>query len=308
MRIAVCFSSDANYAQPLAVTLASIFHHKSAEDELFIYVLDGGIRDEDKAIMHAMTAQAGANVRFLPVGEDAFSHAPLQALGGTHSHITKATYYRILLAELLPQEDNVIYLDCDLICKSSLADLYAQGGGGEYWICGVPDIAEQQQAQRLGLEHYVNAGVLLINLKAWREHCVQEKCMAFIRDHADIIVLNDQDVLNMVCKGHISLLDDTWNLQSCKTRGKEYAFRFGSIANSANIIHFIGSRKPWHIGCRLPLKNEYFIYLKLTPYYKDFMRKYRRASLQHFLYHSADNNVYRRWYLCGVRVWKKKEE
>lgn len=307
MRIAVCFSSDANYAQPLAVTLASIFFHKSASDELFIYILDGGILEADKAIIHAMAAQAGANVRFLPVGEDAFSHAPMQTQSGTLFHLSKAAYYRILLAELLPQEDKVIYLDCDIICRASLAELYAQDMGTD-WIRGVADIDEKKNTQRLSLEHYINSGVLLINLKVWRAEHVQKKCLAFIRDHADIIILHDQDVLNVVCQGRISLLEDTWNAQFLKTR-KRANTHFNSIAKSANIIHFIGTHKPWHIGFRLPFfKKEYFSYLKLTPYYKDFMREYRKASVLFFLWHSAYSHGYRRWYLCCVRVWKKKEE
>lgn len=304
MRIAVCFSSDAGYARHLAVALASIFHHRDVTDELAVFILDGGIAEADKDVLHAMAVQNGATIRFLPVSKDVFFDAPIQTLGGTLSHVSKAAYYRILLAELLPEEEKVIYLDCDLVCRSSLAELYAQDMGTD-WIRGVVDIDEKRHAERLGLERYVCSGVLLLNLKAWREEGVQEKCMAFIRDHADVIVLHDQDVLNVVCRDHLSYLDKTWDAQACETRQGRLS-GFNDIARTANIIHFIGGRKPWHPGCRHPFRKEYFRYLRLTPY-RDFVWEYRKAWLRYLLWHTRYSHGRRRWYLLGVRIWQKKD-
>ena len=134
---------------------------------------------------------------------------------------------------------------------------------------------------------------------------VQEKCMAFIRDHADVIVLHDQDVLNVVCRDHLSYLDKTWDAQACETRQGRLS-GFNDIARTANIIHFIGGRKPWHPGCRHPFRKEYFRYLRLTPY-RDFVWEYRKAWLRYLLWHTRYSHGRRRWYLLGVRIWQKKD-
>ena len=53
MTIELCFSSDNNYVQHLTVALASVFHHRSASDELSICVLDGGISESNKSMILA---------------------------------------------------------------------------------------------------------------------------------------------------------------------------------------------------------------------------------------------------------------
>lgn len=302
MKIHVCFSSDDNYAQHLAVALASILHHRKPADELTIIVLDGGIGEENKRRLQAVADAGEAELQFLSIGEDAFRDAPLHTQAGGVTHVTLATYYRLLLPSLLPDVDKVIYLDGDLVCRSSLAELYGQDMGQD-WVRGVVDIDERSHAQRLGLEHYVCAGVILVNLRAWREQGVQEQCMEFLRDHADRIVLHDQDVLNVVCQEHLSYLDRTWNAQACETRrGKRSGFN--DLARTANIVHFIGGRKPWHPGCRHPYRKEYFRYLKLTPF-SGFVRQYRRACLRWFFWHTKYSHGRKRWYALGVRVWQK---
>ena len=39
-------------------------------------------------------------------------------------YISLATYYRLLIPELIPNEDRILYLDCDIIVRKSLSDLY----------------------------------------------------------------------------------------------------------------------------------------------------------------------------------------
>ncbi len=304
MKIHVCFSSDNNYVQHLSVAVHSVVASRKSGDELEIHILDGGISEENKTLLYNAVPQECADIHFVAIDEEKFRDAPIQTVQGTHSHVTLATYYRLLLPELLPHVDKVIYLDCDLVCRSSLAELYAQDMGTD-WIRGVVDIDEKRHAERLGLERYVCAGVLLLNLKAWREEGVQEKCMAFIRDHADVIVLHDQDVLNVVCRDHLSYLDKTWDAQACETRQGRLS-GFNDIARTANIIHFIGGRKPWHPGCRHPFRKEYFRYLRLTPY-RDFVWEYRKAWLRYLLWHTRYSHGRRRWYLLGVRIWQKKD-
>ena len=303
MRIRVCFSSDDNYVQHLVVALQSVVVSRRSDDELEIYILDGGIALEKKTLLYEMAQREQVVIHFVAVDGKKFLDAPIQTVQGTHSHVTLATYYRLLLPELLPHVDKVIYLDCDLVCRSSLAELYAQDMGTG-WICGVVDIDEKRHTERLGLERYVCAGVLLLNLKAWREEGVQEKCMAFIYDHADVIVLHDQDVLNVVCQEHLSYLDKTWDAQACETR-QGHISGFNDIARTGNIIHFIGGRKPWHPGCRHPYRREYFRYLKLTPY-RNFVWEYRRQWLRYVLWHTKYSHGRKRWYFLGIRVWQKK--
>ncbi len=301
MDIHVCFSADNNYAQHLAVSIASILHHKGSEHIVF-FVLDGGISEENRNTLRAMTEGKGAEIRFITVDDAAFRDAPIQTMQGTVAHVSIATYFRLLLPDILPDVDKVVYLDCDLICRSSLLPLYEEDMGQD-WIRGVVDIDCAKHTARLGIQKYVCAGVLLLNLRAWRENGVEQKCMDFIRDHADRIDLHDQDVLIVVCQEPMSSLDRTWDAQACDTRlGRTSGFN--ELAKTANIVHFIGGRKPWHPGCKHPSRKDYFRYLRMTPY-RDFESRFFWMQVRHFFWHSKYSHGRTRWYFCGVRVWQK---
>ena len=302
MKITVCFAADERYVQPLAVALTSLLENKSEEDEMDVVVLDGGLSPSDRLTLSRLSERAVCSLRFLPVESDAFADAPLQTQPGEQTHISRAAYYRLLLEAWLPDVDKVIYLDCDLVCRSSLAELYAVDMGTD-WIRGVVDIDVEKHTRRLGLERYICSGVLLINLRAWRENGVQQRCMDFLRDHADILVLHDQDVLNVVCQEHLSYMDKTWNAQACETRQGRLS-GFNDVARTARIVHFIGHRKPWQPGCRHPYRKEYFRYLKLTPF-KDFVWQLRLLSLRYFLGHTKCSHGRKRWYVLGIRVWQR---
>ena len=304
MDISVCFSSDRRYARHLAVAMVSVLRNKARGDRLTFFVLDGGIDDTDKDILHTMARQYGSHLHFIPVDEGRFRHAPLQTMAGSVSHVSRAAYFRLLLASLLPHTDKVIYLDCDLICRTSLAPLYAEELNRD-WIRGVEDIDADRHCLRLGLKRYVCSGVLLMDLRAWREHGVERLCMDYLRTHADSIILHDQDVLNVVCQDHLGLLDRTWDAQACSTK-KGYSSGFNALAERSAIVHFIGGRKPWQAGCTHPFRREYFRYLRLTPYRHTIWR-WRWEKLCYALAHTRYSHGRRRWYLLGVRVWQKKD-
>ena len=302
MDIKVCFSSDNNYIQHLVVAIYSVIASRKDSDNLDIYILDGGISEENKKLLYDISKKERIGIHLITVDKMFFKEAPLETMQGSHTHVTLATYYRLLLPSILPEVDKVIYLDCDLVCRSSLAGLYRVDMGQD-WVRGVVDIDERSHSRRLGVQRYVCAGVLLLNLRAWREHGVQQLCMDFLRDHSDLIVLHDQDVLNVVCQEHLAYLDKTWDAQACETRqGKRSGFN--KIARTAHIVHFIGSRKPWHPGCRHPYRREYFKYLKLTPF-RGFIRQYRYECLRYFFWHTKYSHGRKRWYLLGIRIWQK---
>ena len=81
-----------------------------------------------------------------------FQNFPLDTDGP--AHISLAAYYRIILPSLLPSMEKIIYLDCDVICRSSLAPLYADDMQG-FSLKGVIDIDAERHAPRLTLANYV---------------------------------------------------------------------------------------------------------------------------------------------------------
>ena len=199
LEIPVVFSSDDNYAQHLGVVINSIIKNKSAGDNLRIYVIDGGISETNlKRLESLIGVRQDVRLRFLKIDK-----TPFLKFKVSH-HVSHATYYRYLIPSLV-QEDKVIYLDCDVVVRCSLRNLYREYIEDCYFA-GCADFKWEKHAERLGLQKYCNAGVMLINAKRWREENIQEKLMQFTVDYSENLLLRDQDALNTVLKMESSIL------------------------------------------------------------------------------------------------------
>lgn len=109
---------------------------------------------------------------------------------------------------------------------------------------------------------YFNAGVLLINLKKWREEHIYEKSIEFLRNNSESIVNHDQDVLNVVCGKKTKMLSYTWNtmnyffmknFQLSQDRVlKIYQKEEQTNVIDPTIIHFASRPKPWERLCIHP--------------------------------------------------------
>ena len=124
---------------------------------------------------------------------------------------------------------------------------------------------------RLGIpkDHkYFNSGVLLMNLKKWRENKTREKTVEFLQKNKDAKFL-DQDALNGVLYGKWLELPGKYNIQ-CDDRLKE--------TPDAVIIHYLCIFKPWYLFASFPYAHHYSKYLKMTPW-KDFKPKFKKEHL-----------------------------
>jgi len=267
----IVLSSDDNYAKYLAVTIVSVLCNKDKSDSLSFHILDGGIQHENRNKIEAMVKERGASIEFLAIDQSLFSGKVLNIT--EKNHVTLATYYRLLIPSLI-KADRCIYMDCDMICRTSLAPVWRTELGSNI-AAAVKDIDEDKQSERLELNRYFNAGFFFMDLKAMREEGTQEQFFGFIEEYHDQIVMHDQDVLNCVLHGRIHELDMTWNCQVTKTH-KCKDIGFHKLSHTANILHYIGRKKPWVRGCRAPGRGEYWKYLQETPW--------RESKLSNFIH------------------------
>ena len=266
--INICFASDNNYAKYMGVAIASILKNKDKSDIINIYVLDGGISDARKNEISKLSVIAPFNIQYLQVNTDFFKYLPMCDT----KHLTSAAYYRLTIASQLPELDKVLYLDCDLIARRSLYDLYNIKIGNNY-IAGVIDILYKENTSRLNLNKYVNSGVLLMNLDKWRKDNIEKKFWQYIEKHGDRIVWHDQDVINVVCQKGIEYIDDKWNCQVTDYCGGN-SEHFKQIGANAYIMHFVSDRKPWK-GKYSHWSKYYYKYVKITPWKKDIFVYYK---------------------------------
>lgn len=238
MNIAFCISDD--YADKVKVVMTSIIRNHPAS-QLRFFIFSSGLSDESKALLEKTAAShPNCRVRFVIVDATLFKDLVLPI-----DYITAETYYRYAIAELLPNEDKILYLDADLIVNGNLLPFYNRNIDEKY-IAGVVDQFGELKGRRkaLGLREYVNAGVLLMNLKKFREDKLLSALLTKTKEMDAVLEFADQDVLNMVCAGKIALVSPRYNFTSRYMSKKWWMKPF------AVIWHYTGSKKPWKERCR----------------------------------------------------------
>lgn len=269
--IAISISSDNNYVQHMGATMASILKTKNQDEFIKFYIIDGGIDEENKTKLKSFENKYSCSVSFVTPDNEKLKNCMIFK----GDHLSIATYNRLLIPELIPEENRVIYLDCDIIVRKSLAELYNKDFENNL-VIGIEDIACINHSKRLHLEKYINGGVILFNSKQMREEKSVEKIFNWIENNKNIIDCHDQDIINAALAGRIKYIEDIYDAQVLR----EGNSRFDNIPDPV-ILHFIGPKKPWTIYKPLNTTHwgkEYFKALKDTPW-EGFIKEYRLKSI-----------------------------
>lgn len=252
-KINVCLACDDNYSKYAGVVIASILANANHDDALAIYILDGGISETKKEEILSLKSIKDCEINFVDIDKSMFTeYSKIK----THSYVSIATYYRLKLTSLLPDVDRIIYFDCDMVINSSLRELFNKELDN-YSIAGVKDINRKMVKEN---PSYVNAGMLVFNLKNMRADGVEDEFLNWTIQHADTIEVGDQEIINEVLKGKIKLVDARWNVQSSNFVNRS------SYMKNPSIIHFVSKKKPWHWASFSYHRDLYFKYLQLTPW------------------------------------------
>ena len=182
------------------------------------------------------------------------------------------------MGECLNQIDKDLYLDCDVIVNGSLCELW-NTDISDYAVAGVRDRINYyiRLYNRLGYpmsEGYINSGMMLINLKKWREDDFFKKAQQLACEKgASVLKNHDQDIINAIYHGQILMLPFRYNLLEYYLYVEEWLYldrkyypEIVEACKNPAIIHFCMPQKPWHYECINPFKELYYKYRKMTPW------------------------------------------
>jgi lipopolysaccharide biosynthesis glycosyltransferase len=281
--LVLALATDAGFAMPTAVAVRSALDAIDPGRPVDVHVVGVGLDDDTWARLEASVQRPGS--RFHPVVGDAarFAHFPEDPV------ITRTAYWRILLPELLPDVDRILYLDGDVMVRRDPgalvdADLGDASTAGvrdyEWWHAssagGIPGRHDLAPATP-----YVNTGVLLMSLERWRRRGLAAKVQAFRQATPEAREL-DQDAINVAVHGDVALLDPRWNVQTPAFDARwpripgpgELPSPFpwtvvDQVRRDPWIVHFTTDRKPWRPGCTHPLQRQWLALLARTSWADD---------------------------------------
>ena len=225
----------------LGVTLNSLLKNCSNPKKINIYILCADLNQDDKENIYKLLFGYGLiNVELIDFNaKEHFGN--FKSLQGDWT-----AYGRILLQDYI-LEDTVLYLDADLVIELDVMKLegFDFEGKAIAAVNGGPirySLENLFFCDEIGINPEVasfNSGVLLMNLKVWRQNDIKNQCLAFGRSYPNKLKSADQTILNGLFAGNFAFLPNEFNLpwyaHSDRPRSKKA------------ILHFVGSPKPWDL-------------------------------------------------------------
>lgn len=198
--------------------------------------------------------------------------------------ITVATYYRLLIPDLIPEYDKIMYSDVDVIFLGDLAGIYEETDLTDYYVAGVSvpysDISDyMEKVIHLKCTEYISAGNIIMNSRKMREEGIVEKFKEVAKGNWRY---QDMDTLNLVCRGKVKYLPPWYcvvgTISEILSDEHQPYYSKEEVEQVLNqgIIHYNGP-KPWEQYCiNFDIWWEYYrksVFFHPKAYYNFFSRK-----------------------------------
>lgn len=255
--VPIVFAFDNNLIFPACVCIYSLLENANSDTFYDIFILspaNSGKLDRSQLSI-ILDIYSNCRINYKVVDGDFDNGYEVRG-------ITSPAYYRLLIPELIPQYDTVLYSDVDVIFRGDLSDIYFNTDMNGYYFAGVDSLAHLIPF----LKHYyelerkitsvgnIYSGNLIVNSKELREDGMVE---VFRKHVGKKYLFQDMDIINIVCKGKIKYMPPSFcyttyiadfavnNRSNLQTIWSEEQIK---EAQENGIVHFNGP-KPWDGAC-----------------------------------------------------------
>ena len=280
----IAYHSSDSFAPVLAVSMVSIMENNKGMDEITFYVLEKQMSEESKHKLSQMVASYNRKLVLIPMPDmQKDFNFPIARV---RKKWILDSYCRLFLGSILPKDvERVLYLDCDTLCHGDLQEFWDMDLQGYY--CGaVTDAVGEHYYELFDMNktsRYCNSGMVLFDLKRWREDGMEDKVAAYVRERNGFVFFMEQSVMNIVLQDKIKILHPKYNtytliseLSNQELKWLRHCKRFYSkqecdeARRDPRLIHltnlFLVKGRPWLEGNNHPYKDIFMNYRKLTPW------------------------------------------
>ena len=192
--VIVC-SAD-GYVLPLTVMLTSARAHLPARRHLDIHIIDEDIPEPEKARVRSSLDHDAVTISWHTADRSRFCRRP--SLGSTES-----VYNKLLVPDVLPEEvHTALWLDSDTLVLGDISPLWDEGTA-DSMVRAVQDLVVPLVSSDLGVARYrefglrpdakyFNCGVMLIDVRRWREQGVSDRALAYLKTYAHDVAFLEQ--------------------------------------------------------------------------------------------------------------------
>ncbi|MGM9861758.1 MAG: glycosyltransferase family 8 protein [Muribaculaceae bacterium] len=260
------YSTSNEYAPYCATSIKSMLLNNS---DLIgggnFFILTHDIDDNNKAILQSICADYGVAINIIDC------RATIEGLfsAGAKLNFNPSSFLRIFIPEILPNLDKALFVDSDTYVGPGITDLYDINIDDApcAMSCNMPIYKEMQiEAGLSESDNYYNAGVILLNLKYWRDNNIQQKILDYYYSNGGNFPTDDQSVINALVAKKTLRLHYKYNMMivGCYYSYKKFAAmnltagictkdEYTEAQRQPVIIHFNGPGvRPWQCFCGHP--------------------------------------------------------
>ncbi len=261
--IPVFFSSDDNYAPFLSVAIESIKKNSSDKYLYNIIVLSEELSNSSKELLLRQEKE-NLKINFVNLSDKIKEHK-VELEKTLRDYYTVSIFYRMFIANAFPEYDKAVYIDADIVLLDDIAKLY-EVDLGDNLVGAVSDrvvlssdifIRYTEEVVGTKKGDYFNSGVLVMNLKGFRNQQIEEKFIKTLKKYNFLTVAPDQDYLNFFCLGKVKYLSDDWNFMPSVS---------GEVHSGIKLIHYNMFAKPW-LYKGITLEEHFWHYAYFTELY-----------------------------------------
>jgi lipopolysaccharide biosynthesis glycosyltransferase len=174
-------------------------------------------------------------------------------------------YWRLIGPHIVGDAQRILHVDTDTLILEDFLELFSLDLESKTVAACIDYLPEVQDGisnwGQLGLNPhspYFNAGLLLIDVAAYKKKNIMEKVVEIVRNNKEYMLArgkwpqNDQYGLN------VALVDDWMILPA----GYNYGSGLKNKPTRVKIVHFIGDGKPGALKCKPEFSEKFFEYLK----------------------------------------------
>lgn len=209
-KVAVAYGLNNQYIYPTIVSMTSILENSYSHTYYIFYLLvdKSTFKEENKKkLMNLEDKYERCEVYILEISRESIKNANTK-------RYPLAAYYRLLLSDLIPDLNRIIYLDGDTIVLTDLTDLINLNMENNIIMGFIDDGYNYTNFYGIKTSKYITAGVILINLESMKKENITYQFFEFIKKNKKCLIQEDQTVINIVLHKRIGILPPKYGIWS----------------------------------------------------------------------------------------------
>lgn len=293
MKLNVLYQFNEKYAPFAGASITSLFENNRHMESVTVFILGEELSDDSVKRFVRLAETYRRDIVFKETGTliERMKEWGIPAYRNSY-----AANIRLFLPMVLDEElEKILYLDADTAIVGSLDELIEMEMGEASLAMAIDSLGGSHKIA-IGLEadeYYFNSGVILFNMTNWKNNRCSERILEHIKDTTAIYSAPDQDLLNIVCKKEIAVLDPRYNMQPVHLsfRVENYFKVYGGngyyeertvkeAKDNIVIYHFFRflGEFPWNKNNLHPDNDVFDRYIGLSPW-NDFKKNKADSSL-----------------------------